>query len=72
MAASSPKRSQCEMKRGEDGAAVKICSRSKAKQILGTARVSRISDNQASAMTQQLNKIKNDFRRAGVAEWQTR
>ncbi|MGN0523666.1 MAG: hypothetical protein ACI4IG_05270, partial [Eubacterium sp.] len=36
--ASSPKRTRWVMKRGEDGAAVKICRRSKPKQILGTAR----------------------------------
>ena len=36
--ASSPKRTRWVMKRGEDGAAVKICRRYKPKQILGTAR----------------------------------
>ena len=36
--ASSPKRCRWQMKRGEDGAAVKICRRSKPRQILGTAR----------------------------------
>ena len=33
--ASSPKRSQCEMKRGEDGAAVKIAHRFKVKSNFG-------------------------------------
>ncbi|MBR5826782.1 MAG: hypothetical protein IKY78_06830, partial [Clostridia bacterium] len=33
--ASSPKRSQCEMKRGEDGAAVESCPRSKRKATFG-------------------------------------
>ena len=41
LAASSPKRSQWEIQRGEDGAAVKILQRSKLKRILGTARVTR-------------------------------
>ena len=36
--ASSPTRYRWQMKRGENGAAVKICRRSKPKQILGTAR----------------------------------
>jgi hypothetical protein len=38
LTASSPKRSQCEMKRGEDGAAVKFARAPSGKQILGTAR----------------------------------
>ena len=42
LAASATKRSRWEMKRGEDGAAVKISRRSQPKEILGTARVARL------------------------------
>ena len=41
MAASLTKRSQCEIKRVKDGAAVKTCER-KFRQVLGTARVPRV------------------------------